>query len=102
LKYCSTERILQDAAGRISFTADIWSDSNRRGYLAITSHWIARDKATQRLELKRALLAFHRLHGSHDGKSMAEAALHLLDRAGITAKVRLLFDCYLIKGLMDL
>ena len=42
----------QEAAGRISFTADVWSDSNRRGYLAITCHWIAWDKATQSLQFK--------------------------------------------------
>ncbi|KAF8870156.1 hypothetical protein BD779DRAFT_1409123, partial [Infundibulicybe gibba] len=33
---------LASSLGRISFTADIWSDGNRKPYLAITSHWIAR------------------------------------------------------------
>ena len=77
----------QEAAGQIIFTADVWSDSNRRGYFAITCHWIARDKATQSLQFKWAPLAFHCLCGGHDGKSMAEAALHLLDRADITSQV---------------
>lgn len=74
----------------MSFTADIWSDNNHHGYLAITCHWISRDKSTRRLQLKRALLAFHRLCGGHDGKAMADAVLRLLDRAGITAQVCLL------------
>jgi len=67
---------------------DVWSDSNRRGYLAITCHWLARDKATRQLQLRRALIAFHRLRGGHDGKTMANVALHLLDRIGVTAKMR--------------
>jgi hypothetical protein len=35
-----------------------------------------------------ALIAFHRLHGNHDGKTLAITILHLLDRAGVTVKVR--------------
>ncbi|KAF8872830.1 hypothetical protein BD779DRAFT_1427496, partial [Infundibulicybe gibba] len=31
---------LENSMGRISFTADIWSDANRAPYLAITGHWI--------------------------------------------------------------
>jgi hypothetical protein len=50
-------------------------------------HWIARDATTGCLTLRAALLAFHRLYGTHDGKSMAEAIIGLLDRANITAKV---------------
>jgi hypothetical protein len=66
---------------------DIWSDHNRRPFMCITGHWIARDKTTRSLTLKVALIAFHRLIGSHDGKTMAETVLRLLDRAGITTKV---------------
>lgn len=66
---------------------DIWSDHNRRSYLAITAHWIAMTLGTTALELKAALIAFHRLRGDHDGESLAEVVLQLLDRAGITLKV---------------
>ena len=66
---------------------DIWSDHNRRSYLAITAHWIAMIHGTTALELKAALIAFHRLCGDHDGESLAEVVLQLLDRAGITLKV---------------
>ena len=59
-------------------------------------HWIARDKTSRWLELKRVLLAFHRLHGSHDGKAIASAALALLDHAGITAQVCILFYGHLM------
>ncbi|KIM74934.1 hypothetical protein PILCRDRAFT_35746, partial [Piloderma croceum F 1598] len=44
--FTGLKRELAEAAGRISFTADVWSDSNRRGYLAITAHWISCEKTT--------------------------------------------------------
>ena len=73
--------------GKISFTLDIWSDQNLRPYLAMTAHWIAIHEPTDTLKLKLALIAFHRLHCSHDGASLANVVIKLLDRAGITAKV---------------
>ena len=79
-----TDLHIQQAVGRISFTTDIWSDNNRRPYLAITAHWIGGPNS---LELEVALIAFHRLRGRHDGKSLARTVLQLLDRAGITVKV---------------
>lgn len=42
------------------------------------------------LQLKMALIGFHRLRGGHDGKSVANAVIGLLDRAGVTVKVRAL------------
>jgi len=42
---------------------------------------------TSALQLEAALIAFHRLHGDHDGESLAELVLQLLDRARITVKV---------------
>jgi hypothetical protein len=77
----------QAAVGKISFTMDIWSDQNRRSYLAITAHWIAMISGTTALELKVALIAFHQLCGGHDGETLAGVVLQLLDRAGITVKV---------------
>jgi len=76
--------------------ADIWSDHNHQPYLCITAHWIAKDATTGSLILKAALLAFHRLYGTHDGKSMAEAVIGLLDRADITANVSTCLNYYII------
>jgi hypothetical protein len=45
------------------------------------------DPATGGLQLKSALFAFHRLCGSHNGKSMAATVIHLLDCADTTATV---------------
>ncbi len=74
--------------GQISFTLDTWSDQNRRSYLAITAHWIVEVKGASALQLKAALIAFHRLRQNHTGKSIARTVVHLLDRAGVTRKVR--------------
>lgn len=56
--------------------------------MALTAHWVAKVNGTAALELKTALIGFHRLHGGHDGKSVAKAVMGLLDRAGVTVKVR--------------
>lgn len=58
----------------------------------MTAHWLAKVGETDALAFKTALIAFHRLRGSHDGKSLANVVLRLLDRAGITMKV--LYCCY--------
>ena len=78
--------------GQVSITADAWSDQNRRPFLAMTAHWIAKVEGTSALQLKTALIAFHRLRGRHDGKTLAKTVLKLLDRAEITLKVRLLHE----------
>jgi hypothetical protein len=58
----------------------------------MTAHWIAEnldvENCLRSLQLKVALIAFHRIRGRHTGKSLARTVLYLLDRAGITTKVR--------------
>ena len=82
--------------GRISLTADIWSDPNMQPFLACTAHWIAKGQGSSALKLKAALIAFHHLPGSHTGVNIATTLLDLLDRAGITDKVSLSMDCGLL------
>ena len=78
---------MQNAVGKVSFTMDLWSSQLRRSFLAITAHWISRDKVTQGLEYESSLIAFHNLQGSHSGERIARAVLPLLDRVGVTLKV---------------
>jgi hypothetical protein len=80
--------LIQAAVGQVSFTLDTWSDQKRRHYLAITAHWIAEAKGTLSLRLKVALIAFHQLGRNLSGQSIARTVRHLLDRAGVTRKVR--------------
>jgi hypothetical protein len=70
---------------------DIWSDKNHRPFLAITAHWISKVEGTSALQLKASIIVFHRLRGDHNGESLARIVLQLLDRAGVTLKVRLLY-----------
>ncbi|EDR01888.1 uncharacterized protein LACBIDRAFT_310350 [Laccaria bicolor S238N-H82] len=50
---------LADAPGQISYMGDIWPTKAQYPYLAITTHWIHRDKSTKGLQLCSALIAFH-------------------------------------------
>ncbi len=81
---------IQAALGQVSFTMDMWSDQLRRPYLAMTAHWIAKAEGASEstLELKSALIAFHRMRENHSGKKLAKTVIYLLDRAGVTVKVR--------------
>jgi hypothetical protein len=77
---------VQHAVGQVLFTCDVWSDQNRRSFLSLTAHWIAKDE-TSTLELKTALIAFQVLTGCHTGEFLAKTILALLDRAHVTDKV---------------
>lgn len=79
---------MQAALGKVSFTSDLWSDKNLRSYMCITAHWLARNRRTGELELKCALIAFHNVTGPHDGVNLSKIMLALLDRAGVTERVR--------------
>ena len=74
--------------GRVSFTLDIWLDQYYGSYLVITAHWIVEAEGSGTLQLKTALIAFHCLCEDHTGKSMARVVRRLLDRVGVTMKVR--------------
>ena len=76
------------SCGQISFTVDIWSSASLSPYLAVTSHWIARDgDANNNLSLKATLIGFHHFTGPHTGKSITSVILSLMDHANITSKV---------------
>jgi hypothetical protein len=84
IKLLHTNSLIQKAAGEILVTTDIWSDQNRQSYLAMTAHWIAKVDKMTTLNPKVALIVFHRVLGTHNGKSLAKIVLQLLDRAEIT------------------
>jgi len=74
--------------GHVSLMADTWSDQSYNSYLAVTTHWVAQVNGTLALQLKTALIAFHCLEQGHTRTTLAATLMHLLDRAGITLKVR--------------
>ncbi|KAI0286321.1 hypothetical protein BC826DRAFT_1121221 [Russula brevipes] len=77
---------LSKSCGRISFTADIWSNSNLEAYLALTTHWISHDGSSGHLSLNAALIGFSRLKKRHTGNNIGRNILFLLDWADVTLK----------------
>lgn len=75
----------QDTVGKISFTADCWSDSNLTPFMAITAHWSKHYiKNTPHgpqyiLGLHSELIAFHRVPCRHTGEHLAIVFMHILD-----------------------
>src|SRR6266481_2043555 len=82
--FCSL--FLQNALGQISFTTDLWSDNDWTSYLALTAHWIGRNRSGN-LELQSGLLGFSHFSGAHMGEGLVKALMMLLDCASIAPKV---------------
>ncbi|GJP41262.1 hypothetical protein CLOM_g926 [Closterium sp. NIES-68] len=54
-------------SGRVSFTTDIWTGGNRRGYMTVTAHFISRD-----FQLRQCTLEFMELGARHTGRLIAD------------------------------
>jgi hypothetical protein len=92
-----SQHITQKSLGKVSFTADIWSDPQLRPFLAITAHWIQRlDDGT--LLLRADLVAFSYIPDSHSGDNIAKAALKALEHGDLLKKVFLTL-CFLVSFL---
>jgi len=84
---------LQKSLGKISFTADVWTDTNRKPFMGVTAHWIEAQPQAQKnaqrpqLALRADLVGFVHIPGRHTGGHLAHAFLHVLDRINITEKV---------------
>jgi hypothetical protein len=73
--------------GEISLTCDAWQASNTDGYFAVTGHWIEEPRLGV-WEVQSALLGFTRLNNSHNGKRLGGALFKIVDRLGISDRVR--------------
>jgi hypothetical protein len=71
--------------GKISFTMDMWSDPDRKSYMAVTAHWIEHQalQVSQTLQhkiiLRADLLGFIHVPGSHTGSALAETFLFIIN-----------------------
>ena len=80
--------------GKISFTMDIWTDFNKKAYMAVTAHWLEKTslqmsgRLQQQINLCTDLIGFVHLPGSHTGERLAEVFCWVLERLKITQKVR--------------
>jgi hypothetical protein len=79
--------------GKISFTMDMWTDSNLAPFMAVTAHWVeakteeTADGPKRTLNLRADLIAFQRVPGRHNGEHLAQAFLYAIDRLNIATKV---------------
>jgi len=64
----------------------MWSDVNRRSFMAVTAHWMAKGR-TNRLELRSALIAFREVDGSHSGDNLGHVLFNIVQDIGISHKV---------------
>jgi hypothetical protein len=64
---------------------DIWSDPDRKAYMAVTAHWM--EYHQKHINLRADLLGFVNVAGSHTGERLAEVFLFIIDRLGIDKKV---------------
>lgn len=76
----------QDALGRVSLTARMWSGLNQWSFMAVTAHWMAKGRADQ-LELRSALVAFREVDGSHAGDYLGQVLFDIIQNIGIAHKV---------------
>ncbi|CAG8728091.1 13277_t:CDS:2, partial [Acaulospora colombiana] len=77
---------LKDALGRISLTADLWSSSTMKSFMAVTVHWTARMPDGE-LTLKTALGGFRYIRDKHDGHNIATHLVKILEELDILNRV---------------
>jgi hypothetical protein len=79
--------------GKISFTMDLWTDLDKKPYMAITSHWMEKQSLQvsqtlqHRINFRSDLIGFLHLPGSHTGIRLAETFLFAINNLGIANKV---------------
>ena len=79
--------------GKISFTTDMWSDFNKKAYMAITAHWLekasleASNRLQPKISLHTDLIGFVHIPCSHTGEHLAGVFLSVIDRLEIAKKV---------------
>ena len=79
--------------GKISFTTDMWSDFNKKAYMAVTAHWLekasleASNRLQPKISLRTDLIGFVHVPCSHTGEHLAEVFLSVINCLKIAKKV---------------
>lgn len=73
--------------GRINLSCDAWQASNTDGYFAVTAAWIE-ETSPRAWTLQTSLLGFIQLNNAHNGVRLGQALFKVVQRAGISHKVR--------------
>lgn len=69
---------------------NVWSDFNRKSYLAVTAHWMEYHQKC--ISLRADLLGFVIISDNHTGKHLAEVFLFIIDCLSIDKKVSFLIN----------
>jgi hypothetical protein len=64
---------------------DMWSDPDRKAYMAVTAHWMENHQKS--IRLRADLLGFVNVAGNHTGERLAKVFLFIIDRLNIDKKV---------------
>jgi hypothetical protein len=85
----------QTSMGKISFTTDVWTDLDMKGYMAVTAHWLQKASLQQsNLTLRSDLIGFVHVPGSHTGERLAEVFLFILDRIKLIDSKKVCFQIF--------
>lgn len=74
--------LLKKNNSMIAFTTDMWTSVSRRGYMAITAHWI-----NSEFQLKNLTLSFREVAEKHTGKTIACSFLEVMKEFDLHDKV---------------
>lgn len=67
---------------KIAIALDCWSSQSGKAFLAITGYFFTED-----FDYREVLLGFEPLHGSHEGKYLAEVVMKVLSQHGFLYRV---------------
>jgi hypothetical protein len=77
----------------VSAALDGWSSLARDPYLGVTIHWVhSKPESPSEWSLRTLLLTFHKVKGNHSGDNLAKLVMEILNKAGLTSKVHIVFD----------
>ncbi len=75
--------------GKVSFTTDVWSDPDRKPYMAVTAHWLELKGGQRKLTLRADLIGFMHIPGSHTGERLGQVFDFIIGRMRLAKKVNL-------------
>jgi hypothetical protein len=76
--------------GKVSFTMNIWTDLDKKPYMAVTAYWLEQaslqmsGRLQQKINLCTDLIGFVHIPSSHTGERLAEVFLWILKRFKFT------------------
>ena len=81
-KFAQLKDKLNSFEWKYSITCDVWTSKNQLSFFGFTIHYIDKD-----WKLQEGLLAFKFLEGEHDGKSLSNAFISVLEELGIAERL---------------